>query len=86
MASVKTGFADITLDLASIQSNAQRAGRDYDRYLRDAESARLPEVVYFIRQIMEEDSARVAHCQALLRKLSCAGEGDQAPRSPAQPR
>jgi hypothetical protein len=43
----ETGAADVTLDLMAIQSNALEAIRDYGHYLRDAESAGLPEVAYF---------------------------------------
>ena len=52
--------------------------RDYSRYLRNAENAGLPEVAYFVHLLMEEDSARVAHCQGLLRKLGSTGSGGQA--------
>jgi hypothetical protein len=37
--------------------------------------AGLPEVAYFVHQLMEEDSARAAHCQGLLRKLGSTGTG-----------
>ena len=53
----ETGAVDVTLDLMAIQSNALEAIRDYGHYLRDAENAGPPEVAYFVRQIMEEDSA-----------------------------
>jgi hypothetical protein len=55
----ETGAADVTLDLMAIQSNALEAIRDYGHYLRDAESAGMPEVAY-VGQLMEEDSARAA--------------------------
>jgi len=82
----ETGAADVTLDLMAIQSNALEAIRDYGHYLRDAENAGLPEVAYFVRQLMEEDSARAAHCQGLLRRLGSASKAGLAPQSagPAQ--
>jgi rubrerythrin len=82
----ETGAADGTLDLMAIQSNALEAIRDYDRYLRDAENAGLPEVAYFVRRLMEEDSARAAHCRGLLRRLGSASKAGLAPQSagPAQ--
>ncbi len=55
----ETGAADVTLDLMAIQSNALEAIRDYGHYLRDEESAGMPEVAY-VGQLMEEDSARAA--------------------------
>jgi hypothetical protein len=67
--------ADVTMNLLAIQSNALAAIRDYHRYLRNAENAGLPEVAHFVRLLMEEDSARAAHCQGLLRKLGIAGSG-----------
>jgi hypothetical protein len=47
MTQEKADAADVTLDLLAIQSNALEAIRDYGHYLRDAESAGLPEVAYF---------------------------------------
>ena len=73
MTQEETDAADVTLDLLAIQSSALEAMRDCSRYLRNAENAGLPEVAYFVRQLMEEDSARAAHCQGLLRKLSSTG-------------
>ena len=81
MTQKKTGAADVTLDLLAIQSSALEAIRDYGRYLRNAENAGLPEVAYFVHLLMEEDSARAAHCQGLLRKLGSTGSG----RSASQP-
>ena len=69
MTQKETGAADVTLDLLAIQASALEAIRDYRRYLRNAENAGLPEVAYFIHLLMEEVSARAAHCQGLLRKL-----------------
>ena len=46
--------------------------------LRNAENAGLPEVAYFVRLLMEEDSARATHCQSLLRKLGSTGSGRPA--------
>ena len=43
--------------------------------LRNAENAGLPEVAYFIHLLVEEDSARAAHCQGLLRKLPSTESG-----------
>jgi hypothetical protein len=77
----ETGAADVTLDLLAIQSHALEAIRDYSRYLRNAENAGLPEVTHFVHLLMEEDSARVSHCQGLLRKLGSTGSG----RSASQP-
>ena len=57
------------MDLLAIQSNALEAIQDYRRYLRNAENAGLPEVAYFVHLLLEEDSARVTHCQGLLRRL-----------------
>ena len=74
MTQKETGAADVTLDLA-IQASALEAIRDYSRYLRNAENPGLPEVAYFIHLLMEEDSARDAHCQGLLRKLGSTGSG-----------
>jgi hypothetical protein len=73
MTQEKADAADVTLDLLAIQSNALEAIRDYSRYLRNAENAGLPEVAYFVHLLMEEDSARATHCQALLRKVSIQG-------------
>ena len=70
----ETGAVDVTLDLMAIQSNALEAIRDYGHYLRDAENAGPPEVAYFVRQIMEKDSARAAHRQGLLRRLGSASK------------
>jgi hypothetical protein len=81
MTSGKASSADVTLDLLSIQSNALKALHDYDQYLRHAESVDAAEVAYFVRQIMEEDSARAAHCQGLLRKLSGPDNGEPERRS-----
>jgi hypothetical protein len=78
MAQKETGAADVTLDLLAIQSHALEAIRDYSRYLRNAENACLPEVAYFIHLLMEEDSARAAHCQGLLRKLDSTESGRPA--------
>jgi rubrerythrin len=77
----ETGAADVTLDLLAIQSKALEAIRDYSRYLRNAENAGLPEVAYFVHLLLEEDSARAAHCQSLLRKLGSTGSGPPAPQS-----
>jgi hypothetical protein len=78
MTQKETDAADVTLDLLAIQSSALEAIRDYSRYLRNAECAGLPEVAYFVHQLMEEDSARAAHCQGLLRKLGSTGTGHPA--------
>ena len=75
MAQREADAADVTIDLLAIQSNALEAIRDYRRYLRNAENAELPEVAYFVHLLLEEDSARVTHCQQLLRKLSIAESG-----------
>jgi hypothetical protein len=75
MAQKEADAADVTIDLLAIQSSALAAIRDYRRYLRNAENAGLPEVAYFVRLLMEEDSARATHCQGLLRKLGIAGGG-----------
>jgi hypothetical protein len=72
MGTEKTSYADVLLDLLSIQHHSLNAGHDYDRYLHDAEDAGLQEVAYFIRLIMQEDAARAAHCQSLIRRFSCA--------------
>ena len=80
MAEKQADAADVRLDLLAIQSNALEAIRDYRRYLRNAENARLPEVAHFIHLLLEEDSARVTHCQGLLRKLGITGSGS-LPRS-----
>jgi hypothetical protein len=78
MAQEDSGAADVTLDLVAIQSHALEAIRDYSRYLRNAENAGLPEVAYFVQLLMEEDSARVTHCQGLLRKLGSTGSGSNS--------
>jgi hypothetical protein len=78
MARKEADAAAVTIDLLAIQSNALAAIRDYRRYLRNAEDAGLPEVAYFVRLLMEEDSARATHCQGLLRKLGIAGSGQSA--------
>jgi rubrerythrin len=75
MTQKETDAADVTLDLLAIQSSALEAIRDYSCYLRNAENAGLPEVAHFVRLLMEEDSARAAHCQGLLRKLGSTGTG-----------
>jgi hypothetical protein len=75
MAQKEADTADVTIDLLAIQSNALEAIRDYRRYLRNAENAGLPEVAYFVHLLLEEDSARVTHCQGLLRKLGIAESG-----------
>jgi hypothetical protein len=72
MAGEDTRLADARLDLLSIQTRALAAVREYGQYLRDAEDAGLPEFAYFVRQLMEEDSARAAHCRALLRRLGAS--------------
>ena len=77
----ETDAADVTRDLQAIQSSALEAIRDYSRYMRNAENAGLPEVAYFVHLLIEEDSARVAHCQGLLRKLGSTETG----RSASQP-
>jgi hypothetical protein len=74
----ETSAADVRLDLLAIQSRALEAIRDYDRYLRNAECAGLPEVAYFVHLLMEEDSARATHCQGLLRNLGSTGSGRPA--------
>jgi hypothetical protein len=74
MTQKKTDAADVTRDLLA-------AIRDYSRYLRNAENTGLPEVAYFVHLLMEEDSARAAHCQGLLRKLGSTETG----RSASQP-
>ena len=81
MTQKETGAADVTLDLLAIQASALEAIRDYSRYLRNAENAGLPEVAYFIHLLVEEDSARATHCQALLRKLG----GTESGRPESQP-
>ena len=78
MTQKETDAADVTLDLLAIQSSALEAIRDYSRYLRNAECAGLPEVAHFVHLLMEEDSARAAHCQGLLRKLGSTGTGRPA--------
>ena len=78
MTQKETGAADVTLDLLAIQSRALEAIRDYSRYLRNAECAGLPEVAYFVHLLVEEDSARVTHCEGLLRKLGSTGSGRPA--------
>jgi hypothetical protein len=85
MTQKETDAADVTLDLLAIQSSALEAIRDYSRYLRNAENAGRPEVACFIHLLMEEDSARAAHCQGLLRKLGSTGNGRSASQ-PAEPR
>ena len=80
MAQQEIPGAEVALDLLAIQSNALEAIRDYRRYLRNAENAGLPEVAYFVHLLLEEDSARVTHCQGLLRKLGITGSGS-LPRS-----
>jgi hypothetical protein len=75
MAQKEADAADVTIDLLAIQSNALEAIQDYRRYLRNAENAGLPEVAYFVHLLLEEDSARVTHCQGLLRKLGIAESG-----------
>lgn len=67
-------LADVSRDLMSIESGALAAVRGYGQCLRDAEGAGLPEVAYFVRQLMEEDAARAAHCRGLLERLSAPGE------------
>jgi hypothetical protein len=74
MAGEETSRADARLDLLSIQTRALAGVREYGQYLRDAEDAGLPEFAYFVRQLMEEDSARAAHCRALLRRLGASTE------------
>ena len=78
MTQKEASAADVTLDLLAIQSSALEAIRDYGRYLRNAENAGLPEVAYFVHLLVEEDSARVTHCQGLLRKLGSTGSGRPA--------
>ena len=78
MTQKETSAADVTLDLLAIQSSALEAIRNYSRYLRNAERAGLPEVAYFVHLLMEEDSARVTHCQGLLRKLGTTESGRPA--------
>jgi hypothetical protein len=78
MTQEETGAADVTRDLLAIQSSALEAIRDYSRYLRNAENAGLAEVAYFIHLLMEEDSARAAHCQGLLSKLDSTRSGRPA--------
>lgn len=78
MAQEETDAADVTLDLLAIQSSALEAIRDYRRYLRKAENAGLPEVAHFVRLLMEEDSARVTHCQGMLTRLGSTGSGRPA--------
>ena len=75
MTQKETGAADVTLDLLAIRASVLEAIRDYRRYLRNAENAGLPEVAYFIHLLMEEDSARAADCQGLLRKLGSTESG-----------
>jgi hypothetical protein len=79
MAGDQTPVEDVKRDLAAIESASLRAARDYRRYLRDAEIAGLPEVAYFVCLLIEEDSARAAHCRGLLRTL---GSPDIARRPP----
>jgi hypothetical protein len=67
-------LADVSRDLMSIESRALAAVRGYGQCLRDAESAGLPEGAYFVRQLMEEDSARAAHCRGLLGRLCLPAE------------
>jgi hypothetical protein len=78
MAQKEADAADVTIDLLAIQSNALEAIQDYRRYLRNAENAGLPEVAYFVHLLLEEDSARVTHCQGLLRKLGITESGMSA--------
>ena len=54
MTEKETDAANVTLDLLAIQSNALEAIRDYNRYLRNAENAGLPEVAYLVHLLMEE--------------------------------
>jgi hypothetical protein len=74
MAAGETGYADVMLDLLSIQDHSRQAGHDYDRFLRDAEKAGLQEVAFFIRLLMQEDSARAAHCHALMNQFTSTDE------------
>ena len=78
MAKKESHAADVTLDLLTIQSSALEAIQDYGRSLRNAENAGLPEVAHFVHLLMEEDSARAAHCQGLLKKLGSTGTGRPA--------
>jgi hypothetical protein len=80
MAGDGTDLADVRLDLLSIQARALAAVREYGQYLRDAEHAGLPEVAYFVRQLLEEDSARAAHSRALLRRLGASTQTRPAPQ------
>ena len=82
MAQKKTDAADVAADLLAIHSNALEAIRNYSRYLRNAENAGLPEVAYFVHLLMQEDSARAAHCQGLLRKLGSTASGRPASQTP----
>jgi hypothetical protein len=78
MAQKEADAADVKIDLLAIQSNALEAIRDYRRYMRNAENAGLPEVAHFVHLLLEEDSARVTHCQGLLRKLGITESGMSA--------
>jgi rubrerythrin len=75
MATGETGFDDVTFDLISVQYHSLKAGHDYGQYVRDAENAGLDEIAQFFRKVMEEDSARAAHCHEFLKQL---GGSDQA--------
>jgi hypothetical protein len=69
MAGEDTAVGDVRLDLAAIQAAALKAAHDYRQYLRRAQAAGLPEVAYFVSLLIEENAARAAHCQGLLRLL-----------------
>lgn len=71
-------LADVSRDLMSIESRALAGVRGYGQCLRDAEDAGLPEVAYFVRQLMEEDAARAAHCRGLLGRLRAPGETESS--------
>lgn len=82
MAGEDANLADVSRDLLSIESSALAAVRGYGQYLRDAENAGLPEVAYFVRQLMEEDLARAAHSRGLLERLGASSETGSS-RQPA---
>lgn len=82
MAGEYANLADVSRDLLSIDSSALAAVHGYGQYLRDAENAGLPEVAYFVRQLMEEDLARVAHSRGLLERLGASSETGSS-RQPA---
>ncbi|MBV8540517.1 MAG: acyl carrier protein [Pseudonocardiales bacterium] len=78
MGTGETGFSDVVYDLISVQYRALKAGHDYDRYVRDAESDGYTEIAAFFRQVMKEDSERALRCHEFLTQLSHPQEGGPA--------